>query len=179
MAIYTKKGDTGETSLFDSNLSKGKRISKDSLRIQAVGSLDELNSYLGVCKAHTKNRHVGTQIKYVQKNLLTISSILAGSKLRFTKVHTKKLEELIDQMDKSLPKLTNFIVLGGSKSATHIQHARTVARRAERVVVSLNKEEKIKPQILAYLNRLSDYLFVLARKMDFDKGKKETVWKPT
>lgn len=168
MAIYTKRGDKGETSLYDSTSRQNIRVSKDSRRINAIGAIDELNSYLGMTSA---------DLKEIQRDLFTIGSILAGAKLRFGKAKTKKLEKTIDKLEGKLPVLKNFILPGGSRLAAHLQYARALTRRAERQVVALSEVDKIKPEVLIYLNRLSDYLFMLARKANFDAEVKEEVWK--
>jgi cob(I)alamin adenosyltransferase len=159
MAIYTKKGDKGETFLADHK----RQVSKSSLRIRALGAIDELNSYLGTID--------NSELKDIQRDLFLIASILAGSNLRFSKTKTKKLETKIDKIEKQLPKLKKFVFPQGP-----LHFARALSRRVEREVVALSKQQKVKPQILTYLNRLSDYLFLLARKVNFDKGIKEKVW---
>ena len=161
MAIYTKTGDKGKTATFS-----GKRISKFSKLITAIGAIDELNSFLGI---------VGGLID-VQRNLFTINAILTGAKLEFSKDATKKLERQIDRWEGSLPVLKNFIIYGGSKKASQIFFARALARRAERELVSF-KLPSTRSEILVYLNRLSDYLFMLARKINHQKKVKEISWK--
>ncbi len=165
MAIYTKRGDKGETSLYDKNSRQNIRVSKDSLRIEAIGAIDELNSYLGVASADLKD---------IQRDLFTIGSILAGAKLRFPKSKIKKLEKVIDKLEGTLPVLKNFILPGGIQTAANLQYARALCRRAERAIVRLEIKNQ---EILAYINRLSDYLFMLARKANYDVGIKEEVWK--
>ena len=118
-----------------------------------------------------------SQVKEIQKDLFVIGSILAGSELKFFRSKTKKLEKTIDKLEGELPVLKNFIIPGGSKDSAYFQYARALARRAERRVVALSKVERVKPQILSYLNRLSDYLFILARYANFGEGIKEEVWK--
>lgn len=161
MSVYTKTGDKGRTGTFG-----GKRISKSSKLIQAIGAIDELNSYLGI---------VG-KLTDIQRNLFTINSILSGAKLTFSKDATKKLEREIDKMEDKMPVLANFIIYSGTSKATRIYYARALARRAERALVKLivKKEELT---ILQYLNRLSDYLFTLARYTNFKKKTKEEIWK--
>lgn len=169
MAIYTKKGDRGETSLF-----LKKRTSKDSLRIVAIGAIDEANSYLGV--VISESPELKKSLNEIQKNLFVAGSILAGAKLRFSKVKTRKLERVIDKLEGKLPVLKNFILPGGGKVGAKLFFVRTLARRAERAVVRLNRFEKVKPEILVYLNRLSDYLFMIGREVNLKEGKKEEVW---
>lgn len=168
MAIYTKRGDKGETSLYDKNSRQNIRVSKDSLRIGAIGAIDELNSYLGVAS---------TNLKDIQRDLFTIGSILAGARLSFGKAKTKKLEKTIDKLEGKLPVLKNFILPGGTSEAAHLQYARALCRRAERELVSLSKTQDINPNILTFMNRLSDYLFMFARKANYDAKIKEETWK--
>jgi cob(I)alamin adenosyltransferase len=176
MPIYTKKGDEGETGLFNAKKNEKRRVSKDSLRINAIGSIDELNSFLGICITFCDYKETTALLKEIQGNLLTIGSILAGSNLRFFASKTKKLEKVIDELDAKLPPLSNFILPGGSKLSAHLQYARSRARRAERNVVALNKVEVVRPQILTYLNRLSDFLFMLARDANFRSGIEDERW---
>jgi cob(I)alamin adenosyltransferase len=177
MVIYTKRGDKGETALYDKESRQNIRVPKASLKIGAIGAVDELNSSLGITIAVSKDSELARRLKEVQRNLLRIGSILAGSKLSFGKAQTKKLEKLLDKLEGSLPVLKNFILPGGSPAAAQLQYARALARRAERKVVALSKAEAVKSQILTYLNRLSDYLFMLARKVNHDSEIKEEVWK--
>jgi cob(I)alamin adenosyltransferase len=173
MAVYTKRGDKGETSLF----TKGMRVSKDSLRISAIGAVDELNSFLGVVRSFSEDRGLDRKLKAIQSDLLTVGSILGGSELKFYKSKTEKLERKIDELEKKLPKLTNFIIPGGAKTASLLHFARTLARKAEREVVALSRIETVKPQILVYLNRLSDYLFMIARNQNFNSEIEDDLWK--
>ncbi|MFV1916920.1 MAG: cob(I)yrinic acid a,c-diamide adenosyltransferase [Patescibacteria group bacterium] len=187
MAIYTKRGDKGKTSLYDKfsaqrerarhdSMSSARRVSKSSLRIDVIGSVDELNSFLGIVISSSENPKLTYQLKEVQRNLLTIGSILAGSDLRFFKTKTKGLEKVIDEIEGKLPPLKNFILPGGSKLASQLQFARSLTRRVERSIVALGKEDTVKSEILLYLNRLSDYLFMLARDANYSTGLKEEVW---
>jgi cob(I)alamin adenosyltransferase len=176
MVIYTKRGDKGETSRYDSASTQKIRIRKDSLIVEVLGAIDELNSFLGVAKAGTKDKSLSFSIGEIQRNLLTIGSITGGSNLRFSSIQTKKLEALIDKLEGTLPVLKNFIVPGGSLTAAELQYARALSRRVERRMVALSKETLIKPQILQYLNRLSDVMFMLARKANHDVGVKDEVW---
>lgn len=176
MVIYTKRGDKGKTSLYDKDSTQRDRVSKDSLRVRAIGALDELNSYLGVVIASSQNPNLIGRLKEVQRNLFTIGSILAGSKLRFFKTKTHELEKEIDKLEGELPVLKNFILPGGADPAAHLQYARSISRRAERAVVSLSKKDPVKPQILTYLNRLSDYLFMMARSVNHKLDISEETW---
>lgn len=162
MAIYTKTGDKGKTGTFS-----GKRISKSSKLIAAIGAIDELNSYLGIIGG----------LSDIQRNLFTINSILTGAKLNFPKDATKRLEIEIDEIEGKLPVQKNFIFYSGSKKATQIFYARSLCRRAERELVAISYILNHKSYILAYINRLSDYLFMLARHINFKIGKKEKIWK--
>jgi len=171
MTIYTRKGDKGKTRLF----CLGNLVSKSSLKVEILGTIDEVNSFLGLVVAFSEDKN--PFLKEIQKNLFTIGSILAGAKLKFTKNKIKKLEKEIDKIEKSLPKLKNFLLPGGSKAGSLLFVARAKVREGERLVVKLNEEEKVNPQILAYLNRLSSYLFVLARKTNLESGIKEEIWK--
>ena len=137
-----------------------------STLINTIGSLDELNSYLGIIGGLTE----------IQKNIFTINSILSGAKLTFPKTETLKLEEEIDAMEKKLPVLASFIIYGGTSKASQIYFARSLCRRAERSLVKLEIMDQ-KLIVLAYINRLSDYLFTLARFTNFRKKVKEGTWK--
>lgn len=174
MPIYTKKGDRGNTGLFGDS---EKRVSKASLRVEAIGAVDELDSFLGVTASFSENPEVVQLIKSIQRNLLTVGSALAGSGLEFTKRETTKLEKLIDTWDSELPPLKNFVLPGGSVVSAHLQYCRSLARRAERRVVALSKVEKVASQIMMYLNRLSDFFFVFARKVNSDLRIEDEVWK--
>jgi len=167
MAIYTKTGDKGTTRVFDKKSGKLIGISKDSCKIAAIGAIDELNSFLGI---------IGEQTE-IQGNLFTINSILAGSRLRFTKTKTKKLEKQIDKWEGALPVQKNFIYYGGTPRAALIFYARALCRRAERELVAFSHIQYTNPNILTYMNRLSDYLFMLARAENFKDGHKEKFWK--
>jgi cob(I)alamin adenosyltransferase len=172
VAVYTRKGDGGETCLFGN-----KQTSKNSSIINAIGTIDELNSYLGVVVSFSENPELSGVLKEIQKDLLTIGSILSGSNLAFSKSKITNLEKIIDEIEKRLPLLKSFIIPGGSKIASHLHFARSLARRAEREVFALSQKEKVKPQILSYLNRLSDLLFMLAREANWKLGVEEEKWK--
>lgn len=172
MPIYTKKGDKGKTGLFSTK----KRISKSSSRINAIGSIDEANSFLGVIISFLKDKKLKKDLLLIQKDFFEINAILAGSNLRFDKNKTKRLETKIDEIQKKLPKLNNFIFPGGEKVASMLFYERALARKAEREMVKLSKKEKVRPQIVMYVNRLSDYFFVLARKVNHDNKTSERQW---
>jgi cob(I)alamin adenosyltransferase len=176
MVIYTKRGDMGETSTFDVNSAQRARVSKDSLKVEALGSIDELKSFLGVVKSFSEDRSLQAILDEIQRNLLTIGSITAGSKLKFLGSKTKELEKIIDELEGKLPVLKNFIVPGGTNKSGLLQYARSLSRRVERRVVALSKVEKVRPQVLTYLNRLSDTLFMLARDANYKNGIKDEVW---
>lgn len=175
MAIYTKKGDRGETSLYDKESSQKIRISKDSLIINAIGTVDELNSYLGIVCLSADKKLVD-ELKQIQKALFAIGAVLAGASLRFSKTETRKLEKEIDRLEGSLPVIKHFVLPGGAEVAAKLHFARSQARRMERSVVALNRQEPVKPQILTYINRLSDYLYVKAREVNHKRGIDETTW---
>jgi cob(I)alamin adenosyltransferase len=178
MVIYTKRGDKGETSMYDEASTQRVRVSKDSLKVEALGTIDELNSFLGVTISFSNIPEITLYLKEVQRNLLTIGSITAGSKLKFTSLETKKIEKTIDKLEGDLPVLANFILPGGTTFSSHLHYARALCRRTERRMVSLSKvkREKVRPQILIYLNRLSDYLFMLGRYAVYEAKLDEEVW---
>jgi cob(I)alamin adenosyltransferase len=177
MAVYTKTGDKGETKVFDKKSGVLVGIKKDSCKIKSIGAIDELNSFLGIVKSFSGDKIFQKRVEEIQGNLFTINSILAGSKLRFSKVKIKNLEKEIDIWEGSLPVQKNFIYYGGSKEASLIFYARALTRRAERSVISFAKKEKVSEAILIYFNRLSDYLFMLGRNANFDSGSPERFWK--
>lgn len=165
------------TSLFSNNKLQKIVLSKGSVRINAIGSVDELNSYLGVIIAESEDSDLQKALETVQGNLLTVGSILGGSNLKFTKTNTTSLEKEIDEIDKKIEPLKNFIYPGGTKVSAKIQYARSLSRRAERAIVELDTIESVKPQIIIYINRLSDYLFTLARYQNKKNGFEERIWK--
>jgi len=176
MGIYTKKGDGGDTMVFDKKTGNLTGISKRSCKIRAIGAIDELNSFLAVVVSFSEDKKIIKQIREVQGNLFTINSILAGGNLRFSKAKVRKLELQIDEWESSLPVLKNFIYYSGGKNASLVFYSRALCRRAERSLVSLSKRQEIKPTTLQYLNRLSDYLFMMARYMNAQKEIEETFW---
>lgn len=178
--IYTKTGDKGETSLIG-----GVRVPKFHLRIESYGTVDELNSYLGLIIDGLNNKETSKVLYEIQDRLFTIGSVLASdpvkSKMKIPDVHeadVELLEQEMDRMDADLPELKNFILPGGNIVASHCHVARCICRRAERIVVHLSAETEVPEIIVRYLNRLSDYLFILSRKIVHDAGATETVWKP-
>jgi cob(I)alamin adenosyltransferase len=172
MAIYTKKGDKGETGIFG-----GKKVSKGSLEIEALGAIDEANSFLGLTISFLEEQYLKNKITQVQNTLFKLGSIIAGAKLSIPASVVKKYEKEIDEWTLVMPPLANFIFPGGSKPAAFLFTARTTVRRAERSIVKLNEEGGISPSVLIYINRLSDYLFTLARYINFRQGVKENIWK--
>ena len=189
--IYTKTGDKGETSLFG-----GARVPKSHVRVEAYGTVDELNSYIGLLTDLIETPQYKTVLKEIQDRLFTIGSILATEPSKQMKTPDLKNEDIqlleneIDTMDTELPPLKNFILPGGHSTVSFCNIARTVCRRAERLVINLVLFEKedgqpINPHnesgqalSIQYLNRLSDYLFILGRKIAKDLGAKEILWKP-
>lgn len=179
MKIYTKTGDKGETALLG-----GKKVSKSDLKIEAYGTIDELNSHIGLIKDVLSDAEQKVLLKVVQDTLFDIGSILAfdfssGKKIKLNQIESNDvvlLENAIDYMNESLEELKNFILPGGHQNVSFIHIARCVCRRAERIIVNLNLIEAIKPELLQYINRLSDYLFVLARYEAKSLNADEIVW---
>jgi cob(I)alamin adenosyltransferase len=177
LKIYTKKGDRGKTSLFG-----GKDLFKDDLRIEAYGSVDEFNAQVGVVIALMTHEIHQKRLLEVQKNLFTIGAILATDPRKihlvkpFREDSIQEVESWIDEMDASLPILKNFILPSGSPVVAQCHVARTVCRRAERRIVGLYKDMDEPLDFLIYINRLSDFFFVLARKMCEEEGCTENLW---
>lgn len=177
--IYTRAGDKGETSLFG-----GKRLPKSHIRIDAYGTVDELNSYIGLVRDYTENDSTRSLLKAIQDRLFTIGSNLASDPDKKMAVPDIKpedisqLEKEMDRMNDALPELKNFILPGGHPAVSFCHVARCVCRRAERLVVALAQQEKVEAVIIQYLNRLSDYLFVLARQIADERGAEEVNWIP-
>jgi len=180
MKIYTKTGDQGTTALFG-----GKRVLKSDLRIDAYGTVDETNSWIGVLRDQEVNASRHTELVEIQDRLFTVGSILAVEPGN-TKVKVPALieddvvflEKKIDGMETKLEPMKVFILPGGHPAVSFGHVARTVCRRAERLVIALHEIEKIDPMVIQYLNRLSDYLFVLCRAMTAELKATETPWKP-
>jgi len=177
--IYTKTGDKGDTSLFG-----GKRLPKSHIRIEAYGTVDELNSYVGLVRDVVGSEEIRLVLKEIQDRLFTIGANLAtdpDKKMPIPDVletDVELLEKEIDRMNENLPPLKNFILPGGHQHVSFCHLARCVCRRAERLVVALNMEDKVEPILIHYLNRLSDYLFVLCRQIAHDLGVEEIPWNP-
>lgn len=180
MAIYTKRGDQGQTSLYDVKNAQDKRVSKNSMIINAIGSVDEVNSFLGIVASQIDSADFKDKIYEIQRNLFTVGSILAGAKLQLQRDKVTKLEKEIDEMEGTLPVLMGFILPGGSKLSSHLHYVRSLVRRAERSLVALPESSVVRlplTDILVYINRLSDYFFMLARKVNFDAKVEEKKWK--
>ena len=180
MKIYTKTGDIGQTSLFG-----GRRVFKSELRIESYGTVDELNSWIGLVRDVTLDVATRELLKEIQDRLFTLGSVLAADSdkqaAKAPDLHESDIEHLekaIDAMDARLEPLRNFILPGGHVHVSYCHIARTVCRRAERLTVALNQTHELHPLIIKYLNRLSDYLFTLSRMMAKDLGAEEVNWLP-
>jgi cob(I)alamin adenosyltransferase len=180
MKIYTKGGDKGQTSLLG-----GKRVSKSDMRIEAYGTVDELNSNIGLLKDYDISDVYKAILLKTQHDLFKIGSILAcevdPDQYNLPKIEDSDIAEIennIDEMEKELPVLKNFILPGGDLAVSQCHIARCVCRRSERLIVLLSEEEEVDDVIIRYFNRLSDFLFVLARKIGYDKGIDEINWMP-
>ena len=185
--IYTKTGDKGETSLYG-----GTRVSKAAARVESYGTLDELNALIGIAKSEISDEKVLSQLQKIQFDLFTVGSeaatptdkmLLANGKNRLDLMISEKeiseLELWMDDFDAELEPLKFFILPSGGKAAASIHVCRTVCRRAERTMVFLNETEEVRPELIKYLNRLSDYLFILARYVSKISGEKEEYWNPS
>ncbi len=180
MKIYTKTGDAGQTSLF-----AGGRVSKDSIRVTAYGDTDELNAVLGIVLTTTPEEFERTVLESVQRDLFAIGARLASpaapenataDRMALPAERIGELEQAIDRCDADLPPLESFILPGGTPKAAALHHARTVCRRAERSVVTLHATAEVPAEILTYLNRLSDLLFMLARLANHRAGVVDNTW---
>lgn len=180
MKIYTKTGDLGETSLFG-----GKRVKKFDLRIDAYGTSDELNSWIGLIRDQAIDDSYKNTLISIQDRIFTLGAQLAADpekpKLKMPKIEEQDifyLEKCIDEMDETLPQMTHFTLPGGNTVVSYCHIARCVCRRCERLVIELSEQAVIPPTIIQYLNRLSDYLFVLGRKIGQDLKAEEQYWYP-
>ena len=180
MKIYTKTGDKGLTSLIG-----GTRVPKSSLRIECYGTVDELNSYIGLVRDQPVNEARRTLLKEIQDRLFTVGASLASdpekSKMKIPDLHAEDvtlLEQEMDRMNAELPELRVFVLPGGHQSVSFAHLARCVCRRAERLVIHLAEDEFVADLVVMYLNRLSDYLFVLSRQMAHELGAEEVKWEP-
>ncbi len=187
MKVYTKTGDNGTTSLFG-----GTRVPKNHIRIESYGTVDELNSHIGLIRDQEINNLHKTILAEIQNKLFTVGAILATPPEKETlkngkdRLNIPKINEIdihfleneIDRMETSLPQMTHFVLPGGHTTVSYCHIARCVCRRAERLAVHLNENEPIDVYVLKYLNRLSDFLFVLARKLSHDLDANEVQWIP-
>ncbi len=187
MKIYTKTGDKGQTSLYT-----GKRLAKNDPFIEAIGAVDECNSSLGIAISLMQDapllKKIEEQLSIIQHTLFDVGAAIATprteatdskiEKTRFGAEDSKMLENWIDAMDHELPKLTAFILPGGHPCGATLHLARSICRRAERAVVPLNNQADVSDHVLIYLNRLSDYLFVASRYVNFKLSLPETKWEP-
>jgi len=174
--IYTRTGDKGETGLFG-----GGRVPKDSVRVEAYGSVDELNSVLGVVRSFVMDKELDSILHEVQNDLFVVGGDLATIKkdqkiTRITAERVLELEAIIDKYEGELPPLKSFILPSGGAAGASLHFARAVTRRAERQIVRLARSEEISDQLIPYINRLSDLLFVLARIANRRDGKSEVEW---
>jgi cob(I)alamin adenosyltransferase len=180
--IYTRTGDKGETGLVG-----GARVAKDSIRVQAYGNVDELNSVLGLSRSFLLDKQLDILIEEIQKDLFVAGADLASPETktvgreipRITPERILEMEKTIDRLQEELPPLKAFVLPSGGQTGALLHFARTVARRAERNIVTLSKTETINEQILPYINRLSDLLFVIARVVNHREGKTEIEWHPS
>lgn len=180
MKIYTKTGDKGKTSLFG-----GTRVSKADDRLEAYGTIDELNSHIGLVRDTQSNEQLRSVLKKIQDRLFTIGANLATDKASkmdqipdLLDSDIELLEKEIDGMEQGLPAMTSFILPGGHVNVSHCHIARCICRRTERLTIKLSESVQIEPIIIRYLNRLSDYLFVLSRKVAQELGVDEIPWNP-
>ena len=177
--VYTRRGDEGKTSLVG-----GQRVSKASIRLESYGTVDELSSHLGLLAALLPEGHDKDMVERIQNNLFNVCTNLATDQDKtplypsafLPKGEIERLEHLIDDIMQLLPERQGFILPGGTPEAAQAHVCRTVCRRAERCIVALSEEATVTPEVQQYINRLSDYLFVLAKKLNFIAGKQEKVW---
>ena len=180
--LYTRTGDRGQTSLFG-----GRRVRKDHPRVEAYGTIDELNAALGVAASALRQRRLIAAIQAIQNELFNIGAELASDRpvrrgkrqagvFQLDMAKVRPLEELIDEYDARVPPLRTFILPGGSPASSLLHLARTICRRAERATVTLAAKEPVNPAIIAYLNRLCDLLFVLARYVNKAERRRELLW---
>jgi len=181
MKIYTKTGDKATTALFT-----GKRVPKHHIRIESYGTIDELNAFLGLVRDQVTDPTIKTLLAQIQNKLFTVGAILATepskeNRLKIPRIHDGDimiLEKEMDRMNAELPEMTHFILPGGHTTVSYCHIARTVCRRAERMISYLNENEPVPEGVLKYINRLSDYIFVLARKLSKDLKAEEVKWIP-
>jgi cob(I)alamin adenosyltransferase len=179
MKIYTKTGDRGDTRLFD-----GTMVRKNNERVEAYGDVDELNSFIGAAAAFVQDAQVAAMLVELQKDLFSVGAQLADpgykdrskAKFKVAPERVTALENAIDAFETELPPLRQFILAGGGHAGAMLHVARTVCRRAERRVVSLSETIEVNPIVIEYLNRLSDFLFVIARIVNHRESKQEIPW---
>ena len=177
--VYTRTGDKGTTSLVG-----GQRVSKSDIRLESYGTVDELNSHIGLLMSLIQNAHDVEVLTRIQKLLFVVGSNLAtdqsNTELKEASVvHADEvalLEKEIDVIDEALPQLRAFVLPGGCQASAQCHVCRTVCRRAERRILALGEQAEVQPELLQFINRLSDYLFVLARKINIDEKKSEIFW---
>lgn len=176
MTLFTGKGDGGDTSLFGLK----ERIAKDSCQTEALGSLDEINTLLGVCKAKSRqfestigNRSISNILEETQQDIFTIQAVVAGAPKELKENKVKFLEDIIGDIEKDLPKIETFFLSGGTELSGFLDYARAVSRRTERVLVAHSKETETPKEILQYLNRLSSLLYAFVRFVNHKQGVKE------
>lgn len=172
--LYSRKGDDGETTLFNSK----DRVSKRSEIIDLLGNLDELNSFLGICRSKSGdfavfNKKLKEILKDVQENIFIIQANVAGAGKKIGGSKVRDMERLIDSIDRELPEVSEFIIFGENELSSFIDHARTISRRAERSYIKASEKKKIVPEIIQYLNRLSTLLYALSRFVNLKAGIKE------
>ena len=180
MKIYTKTGDKGTTSLIG-----GKRVLKNSDKLNAYGSIDELNSFLGLLRAKTTDENIKNEILDIQNTLFNVGAHLALDENvekipEFAQINDekiKKIEDLIDFFQENLPKITNFIIYGENELSAICHVCRAICRRAEREIITVNQRYNIDSNVITYVNRLSDFLFVLARVYTKNEEKSDFLWK--
>jgi cob(I)alamin adenosyltransferase len=181
MKIYTRTGDDGTTGLIG-----GSRVKKYDLRLEAYGTIDELNSFLGVVRSLQTDEHADLVLEKIQNKLFVIGANLASDntitlikkQMPVGETDILLLEQEMDAMNEVLPELKNFILPGGSQATSFCHVARTVCRRAERLIVELSEKAEVDPNLIKFINRLSDYLFVLSRKVSIDQKSAEILWSP-
>ncbi|MEJ6616831.1 MAG: cob(I)yrinic acid a,c-diamide adenosyltransferase [Crocinitomicaceae bacterium] len=180
MKVYTKKGDKGTTQLIG-----GTRVPKNTLRIEAYGTIDELNSYIGLIRDQNISAEYVGQLLEIQDRLFTLGALLARDpekqKMQLPELiesDITNLENWIDAMEEKLEPMTSFVLPGGHTTVSYTHIARCVCRRSERIITELNESSQLSEIVMAYVNRLSDYLFVLSRKLTLDLKAKEQLWKP-
>ena len=181
MKIYTRTGDDGTTGLIG-----GSRVKKYNIRLEAYGTVDELNSYIGLIRSMQTNELADKTLGIIQNKLFVIGAHLATEdsitlikkQMPVVKPDIELLEQEMDRMNSELPELRNFILPGGCQASSFCHVARTVCRRAERRIVELSEKNEVAPNLIKFINRLSDYLFVLSRKVSLDQKAPEILWSP-